>query len=143
MVLFHAWVIILLNINQLFKDNSLLVNCINNIDDKFNVVASYTEISNRSQFFIDDNMKLIENNNGHLLSSEYRRVRMIDAAIYAVKTSFAFECMEYDDPSKHFWSTKIKYFKNPSLFTDIYESQDINKYYIVGDIINEVKKIED
>lgn len=134
--------IILLNINQLFKDNSLLINCINNIDDKYNVVASYTEISNRSHFFINDDMELNKTNE-HLLSSEYHRVRMIDAAIYAVKTTFAFECMEYDDPSEHFWSTKIKYFKNKSLFTDIYEIADINKYYTVGDVINEVKTIED
>lgn len=134
--------IILLNINQLFKDNSLLINCINNIDDKYNVVASYTEISNRSHFFINDDME-INKTNEHLLSSEYHRVRMIDAAIYAVKTTFAFECMEYDDPSEHFWSTKIKYFKNKSLFTDIYEIADINKYYTVGDVINEVKTIED
>ena len=134
--------IILLNINQLFKDNSLLINCINNIDDKYNVVASYTEISNRSHFFINDDMELNKTNE-HLLSSEYHRVRMIDAAIYAVKTTFAFECMEYDDPSEHFWSTKIKYFKNKSLFTDVYEISDINKYYTVGDVINEVKTIED
>ncbi len=134
--------IILLNINQLFKDNSLLINCINNIDDKYNVVASYTEISNRSHFFINDDMELNKTDE-HLLSSEYHRVRMIDAAIYAVKTTFAFECMEYDDPSEHFWSTKIKYFKNKSLFTDIYEIADINKYYTVGDVINEVKMIED
>lgn len=134
--------IILLNINQLFKDNSLLINCINNIDDKYNVVASYTEISNRSHFFINDDMELNKTDE-HLLSSEYHRVRMIDAAIYAVKTTFAFECMEYDDPSEHFWSTKIKYFKNKSLFTDIYEIADINKYYTVGDVINEVKTIED
>ena len=134
--------IILLNINQLFKDNSLLINCINNIDDKYNVVASYTEISNRSHFFINDDME-INKTDEHLLSSEYHRVRMIDAAIYAVKTTFAFECMEYDDPSEHFWSTKIKYFKNKSLFTDVYEISDINKYYTVGDVINEVKTIED
>lgn len=134
--------IILLNINQLFKDNSLLINCINNIDDKYNVVASYTEISNRSHFFINDDME-INKTDEHLLSSEYHRVRMIDAAIYAVKTSFAFECMEYDDPSQHFWATKIKYFKNKSLFTDIYELPDIDKYYSVGDVINEVKTIED
>ena len=134
--------IILLNINQLFKDNSLLINCINNIDDKYNVVASYTEISNRSHFFINDDMELNKTDE-HLLSSEYHRVRMIDAAIYAIKTTFAFECMEYDDPSEHFWSTKIKYFKNKSLFTDIYEIADINKYYTVGDVINEVKMIED
>ena len=134
--------IILLNINQLFKDNSLLINCINNIDDKYNVVASYTEISNRSHFFINDDME-INKTDEHLLSSEYHRVRMIDAAIYAVKTSFDLECMEYDDPSQQFWATKIKDFKNKSLFTDIYELPDIDKYYSVGDVINEVKTIED
>lgn len=133
--------IILLNINQLFKDNSLLVDCITNIDDKYNVIASYTEISDRSHFFIDESLNT-ENRNPHLLSSEHKRVKMVDAAIYAVKTKFAFECMEYDDPSEHFWSTKINYFKNKSPFSDIYEFEDINKYYYIGNVINKIKEIK-
>ena len=133
--------IILLNINQLFKDNSLLIDCVTNIDDNYNVVASYTEISNRSHFFVDEALNTNKEKT-HLLSSEYQRVKMVDAAIYAVKTTFAFECMEYDDPSEHFWSTNIKYFKNKSLFTDIYELEDINKYYYVGNVINKIKQIK-
>ena len=133
--------IILLNINQLFKDNSLLIDCITNIDDKYNVIASYTEISDRSHFFIDEALNT-ENRNPHLLSSEHKRVKMVDAAIYAVKTTFAFECMEYDDPSEHFWSTKIHYFKNKSPFSDIYEFEDINKYYYIGNVINKIKEIK-
>ena len=136
---YHPDWIILLNINQLFKDNQLLKDCISNIDDKYNVIASYTEISNRSHFFVDE--ALSKQIDKRLLSSEYQRVKMVDAAIYAIKTSFAFECMEYDDPSQHFWSTKIKYFKNKSLFTDIYELEDINKYYYVGNVISKIKKI--
>ena len=118
------WIIIL-NINQLFK-----------------VVASYTEISNRSHFFVDESLLEIDKEKSHLLSSEYQRVKMVDAAIYAVKTTFAFECMEYNDPSEHFWNTNIKYFKNKSLFTDIYELEDINKYYYVGNVINKIKEIK-
>ena len=135
------WIIIL-NINQLFKDNSLLVDCIINIDDNYNVVASYTEISNRSMFFIDEALNKEEEKKTHLLSSEYQRVKMVDAAIYAIKTSFAFECMEYNDPSEHFWNTSIKYFKNKSLFTDIYELKDIDKYYYVGNVIDKIKQIK-
>ena len=50
---------------------------------------------------------------------------MCDSVIYAIKSKFAFECMEYDDPSEHFWNGKIKYFRNNSLYTDIYDFNDI------------------
>ena len=39
---------------------------------------------------------------------------MCDSVIYAIKTKFAFECMEYDDPSEYFWNGNIKYFRNNS-----------------------------
>ena len=78
----------------------------------------------------------------HLLSSEYDRVKMVDASIYAVKSDFAFSCMEFDDPSTHFWSGKIKYFKNNSIYTDIYTIDDITKYSRVYEILNQVKDIK-
>ena len=133
--------IILLNINQIFKGYTIIADCINNIDDRYDVIASYTEISDRSHFFVDEALNT-ENRNHHLLSSEHHRVKMVDAAIYGVKTSFAFSCMEYDDPSQHFWEGKIKYFKNKSIYTDIYDLNDIKKYYIVGDIINKIKELK-
>jgi len=133
--------IILLNIDQLFKSKFLIADCINNIDDNYDIVASYTEISNRSNFFIDSNNKLINNNKDHLLTSEHDRVKMIDAAIYAIKTTFAFSCMEYDDPAEHFWSGKIRYFKNRSLYTNIYNIDDIYKIYNIDKIIRDVKNL--
>lgn len=132
--------IILLNINQLFISSKLIADCITNIDDKYDVVASYTEISNRSHFFVDEALN-IENKNIHLLSSEYDRVKMVDAAIYAIKTEFAFSCMEYDDPSSHFWNGKIKYFQNNSVYTDIYDIKDIYKYYNIRETLNQVYKM--
>jgi len=134
------WIIIL-NINQIFKSYSLIADCITYIDDKYDIVASYTEISNRSHFFVDEALNT-ENRNSHLLSSEHQRVKMVDAAIYAIKTKFAFSCMEYDDPSYHFWNGKIKYFKNKSIYTDIYELNDIKKYYEIGNIINKIKEMK-
>lgn len=136
---YHPDWIILLNVNQLFKAPNLISKCIKNIDMKFDVIASYTTISNRSHFFIET-ISNTENKN-RLLSSEHQRVNMIDAAIYAVKTEFAFSCMEYDDPSVHFWSGKIKYFENDSVYTDIYSINDIDKYKTVYDILNELKNI--
>lgn len=132
--------IILLNINQLFISSKLIADCITNIDDKYDVVASYTEISNRSHFFVDEALNT-ENKNIHLLSSEYDRVKMVDAAIYAIKTEFAFSCMEYDDPSSHFWNGKIKYFQNNSVYTDIYDIKDIYKYYNIRETLNQVYKM--
>lgn len=138
---YHPDWIIMLNINQLFLSKTIIADCIRHIDDKYDVVASYTEISNRSHFFVDQAL----NNNGddkHLLSSEYDRVKMVDAAIYAIKSKFAFSCMEYDDPSKHFWKGKIKYFKNNSVYTDIYTIDDIKRYYGIRDILNKVQTLE-
>ena len=133
--------IILLNVTQIFKFTSLLVDCINNIDDNYDIIASYTEISNKSHFFVDETNNIVQKDK-HKLSSEYDRQRMCDSVIYAIKSKFAFECMGYDDPSEHFWNGNIKYFKNNSLYTDIYEYDDINKYYKIWEIIEDVKKIE-
>ena len=138
---YHPDWIILLNINQLFLSQKLIADCIRHIDDKYDVVASYTEISNRSHFFVDEALSK-EDKDAHLLSSEYDRVKMVDAAIYAVKTKFAFECMEYDDPSKYFWNGKIIYFKNESVYTDIYTIEDIYKYYNIREILNKVHELQ-
>ena len=133
------WIIIL-NINQLFKTNSLLFDCINKIDNKYDIVASYTEITDKSKFFLENGEIKNKRNLTHILSSETKREKMIDAAIYAVKTTFAYECMEYDDPSEHFWKHgKIKYFKNDSPYTDIHEVNDIYKFRYVCKRLNEVK----
>ena len=64
--------ILLLNVNQIFKFTSLLVDCINNIDDNYDVIASYTEISNKSHFFVDSSNHMIDKDT-HKLSSEYDR----------------------------------------------------------------------
>lgn len=134
--------IILLNITQIFKQVSLLRDCINNIDDKYDIIASYTKISNKSNFFVDEKLLIEDKETNHLLSSKYNRVKMVDAAIYAIKTTFAFECMKYDDPSEHFWRGKIKFFRNNSLYTDIFCLNDIYKYYETADTIEQVKNIE-
>ncbi|MBR6907826.1 hypothetical protein IKN40_05015 [bacterium] len=139
---YHPDWIIILNINQIFKQVSLLRDCINSIDDKYDVIASYTQISNKSKFFVDEKLLMKDNKTDHLLSSNHHRVKMVDAAIYAIKTTFAFECMEYDDPSEHFWKGKIKFFQNNSLYTDIFCLDDIYKYYETADTIEKVKNIE-
>lgn len=139
---YHPDWIILLNINQIFKNVSLLRDCISNIDDKYDIIASYTGISNKSHLFIDEALNDKRQNKSHLLSCVHHRVKMVDSAIYAVKSSFAFECMEYDDPAEHFWNGKIKYFKNTSLYTDIFNIDDIYKYYSAADTIEQIKELE-
>ena len=138
---YHPDWIILLNINQLFRSKRLIADCIKNIDNKYDIIASYTEISNRSHFFVDEAL-INKTEDIHLLSSEYDRVKMVDASIYAIKSDFAFSCMEFDDPSTHFWGGKIKYFKNNSIYTDIYTIDDITKYSRVYEILNQVKDIK-
>ena len=139
---YHPDWIIILNVNQIFKKVSLLRDCISNIDDKYDVIASYTGISNKSHLFVDESLMNKETDKNHLLSSVHHRVKMVDSAIYAVKSSFAFECMKYDDPAEHFWNGNIKYFQNNSLYTDIFNIDDIYKYYDAADTIEKIKKVE-
>lgn len=128
---------ILMAIGQLFKDKTLLYNCIRNIDNKYDVVASYTEISDRSSFFIENDSII---STGHMVTHERSRKKMIDAAIYAIKSDFAIHCMENEinDPSIVFWRGKIKYFENSTVYTDVLTYNDIKKYEHTGYIINEV-----
>ena len=140
---YHPDWIILLNVNQLFKNSSLLYDCIRNIDSKYDVIASYTEISNKNKFYINkENNKIINGQNkSSLLSNDIIREKMIDAAIYAVRTEFAFSCMEYEDPSIKFWSGKFKFFKNKTLYTDIYSIKDIQKFYNIRKVLDAVNEI--
>lgn len=135
---------ILLALNQIFKDNTLIYNCIRNIDNSYDIVASYTEISDRSSFFIYDD-KIVST--GRLITHERKRQKMIDAAIYAIKSDFAVKIMEArnegHDPSSLFWQGKIKFFENTSIYTDIVNLSDIRKYEKTEDILNKVKQIKE
>lgn len=137
---FHPDWVIILNSKQIFKQPSLLRDCIKNIDDKYDVIASYSIVSDKSNYFIDDNIK--NQKFGHLLSSEICKKKIIDNSICAVKSSFAFECMNYEDPSEHFWNGKIKYFLNNSLYSDIHCLSDIKKYDMIYNVIQKTKNIE-
>lgn len=135
------WIIIL-NATQLFRSSNIIRDCIRNIDDKYDVIASYTEISDRQHFFIDESRNSTNNHTPYrLITSERHRVKMIDAAIYAIKTTFARSCMDVEDPSQKFWNGNFKFFKNNSLYSDIYTSDDIQKYHRVNDILNRVSKL--
>lgn len=133
------WIIIL-NINQIFITTKLLVDCINNIDGKFDIITSYTTISDRSHFFVD-NVLNNRSNELHKLSSVHKREKMGDAAIYAIRSEFAFECMTYKDPTEHFWQGKIKYFENTGVYTDIYTINDIDKFKYITPILDKMKEI--
>lgn len=132
---------ILLAIGQLFKDSMLIYDCIRNIDNNYDIIASYTVISNRSSYFIKDNHIVTS---GHLITHERDIQKMIDSTIYAINTDFAINCVEKSngDPSAYFWNGRIKFFENKSIYTDIKNIEDINKYYKIGDIIDKVKKIK-
>jgi len=131
---------LLIALNQLFKTERLIIDCIKNIDYNYDVIASYTDVTNRGSFFIEHGEIVTKS---HLVTHERDRRHMIDAAIYAIKSDFAIKCMtSQKDPSVVFWNGKIKYFRNESLYTDIYSVEDIYKFGYISDILNEVKYID-
>lgn len=132
------WIIVL-SIDALFLNKTILLDVIRNIDNKYDVIASYNEITDKSKFFLMDNYKI---NVQHIMTNEKERHYMIDAHIYAIKSIFARECMQYEDPAEHFWAGKFKFVKNNTLFTDIYDINDIYKYSYVAERINKVNNIK-
>lgn len=136
---YHPDWFIILSPMQIFKTTNLLVDCINNIDDEYDIIASYSEVSDRKNFIIDETLGKFPKD--HLLSSEVKRVRMADAAVYAIKVNFAYECMEHEDPSIQFWNGKIKYIKNDSVYTDVNSIDDIKKYYRIMNILDTTKNM--
>ena len=130
---------ILLSIDQIFINSELIKECIKNIDNKYDVITTYTEISNKCIFFLNDD-NLFETV-GHKMTNERDRRKMADGAIYAIKSSYAIQCMEQEDPAEHFWNGKFKFFKNLSIYTDINEVDDIDKFFYIDKIIKEVKAI--
>lgn len=130
---------ILLSIDALFMNTKLISECIRNIDYNYDVITSFTEISNRSNFFLNENGELDKNT--HRITNEKDRRKMADATIYAINTDFAISCMKSEDPAVAFWNGKIKFFKNQSVRTDINEIGDIHKYAYIGEIIDEVKQL--
>lgn len=133
------WILVVPSI-QLFINKDVIYDCIRNIDDEYDAVLSYTWITNKSNYFLINN-KL--STHGHLLSNEKDRQKMVDSAIYAVKTDFAIHCMEQQDkdPATIFWEGKFNFFENTSIYTDIVSLSDIKKYEHINHILNEVEKL--
>lgn len=130
---------ILLSIDELFISKESFLNCIRNIDDKYDVIASYSETTDRSIFYLDDDLTL--KHHIHRITNEKKRCKMVDSRIYAIKTKFAIKCMQEGDPAEVFWHGKFKLFQNKDLYTDIYSVEDITKFSYLGHILEQVNQI--
>jgi len=130
---------ILLSIDELFINKESFLDCIRNIDDKYDVITSYCETTDRSIFYLDDDLTL--KHHIHRITNEKIRRNMADSRIYAIKTKFAIKCMQDGDPAEVFWHGKIKFFPNKDLYTDINSVEDISKYSYLGDILDQVQQL--
>lgn len=134
------WIIIL-NIKQLFKNTKLLVDCIRNIDDSYDIIASYTEVTDKSESFIKEYLDEIKDKS-KISQITDKREKMPDMSIWAIKTSFAFQCMKYENPANYFIQGKIKYFKNHTIYCDLYDIDDIMKYKIVKELYSQYEEMQ-
>lgn len=131
---------ILLSLNQPFRDYRLLSDCIKNIDNKYDVIASYTEQVDKDEYCIENNKIILQSRH---ITYEKKYKKIVDASIYAIKADFAIKCMTSDeDPAVIFWSGKIKYFKNYSLLTNIYNINDINNLAKIREILDKVNDLK-
>lgn len=130
---------ILLSIDELFISKESFLDCIRNIDDKYDVITSYSETTDRSIFYLDDDLTL--QHNIRRITNEKTRRNMVDSRIYAIKTKFAIKCMQDGDPAEVFWHGKFKFFPNKDLYTDINSVEDISKFSYLGNILDQVQQL--
>jgi len=145
----HDWFIDF-SIDQPFKDPKLLYNCIREINDNYDIVVSYSKMKDRSKLFISEDNKFITNvDNAQRMIDYCPTVKFIDSSIMAIKTSFFMNCCANNSSivSKYnfyqkFWSGKFLTVENKTMFIQILNKQNIDRFDTVHKIYQKVQEFE-
>lgn len=106
--------------------------------ENFDFITSYTWLPKRPIFEIDEDGKFITESSermGKLCSKS----RVLDGAIYLIKTSWIKECCKFDNWNSKFWSGKIGLVENNVPILDIDWESDLDMF---NNILNTVKIIK-
>ena len=116
---------ILLPVTQPLCNIETINNVINAELDEYDLITTYTYISNRSIFLLNDD-------NSYMYDSYERKgslckqTKMIDGCIYKLSTEFLIKVIKSNESNHIFWNeSKIKFIENTSdFFLDIDEKKD-------------------
>lgn len=117
---------ILLPVTQPLCNIETINNVINTDLDEYDLITTYTYISNRSIFLLNDD-------NSYMYDSYERKgslckqTKMIDGCIYKLSTEFLIKVIKSNESNHIFWNeSKIKFIENTSdFFLDIDEEKDL------------------
>ena len=122
---------IVLPTTQPIRSNSAISNIVNCNLDKYDVVTTYINIPDRSIFLLN------EDNSFKYDSYERKgclckKIKMIDGAIYKIKTSFLKKLIVSDNINHAFWNeSKIKFIENTTnFFLDVDEPIDLEIFNV-------------
>ena len=107
-----------LPLNQPFKSSDLILTCIDSINDNYDFITSYTEVDDRSDFYIDENNKFVYDKDIRR-DSNCPKVRMLDGSIYCIKKSFLDNCVKSGNTTKAFWSGRFATVKNNAMYLPV------------------------
>lgn len=125
----------LLPITQPIRSTSL-INNISTIlvqeNNPYDFITTHQLITDRSLFYLTDDDKFITpsyNRKGCMC----KEVKMIDGAIYGIKTSFSNKIINSTDINHDFWSGNFKTIENSvDFFLDIDTQKDMKKFNILN-----------
>ena len=120
---------ILLQVTQPIRNENLILNLLNEELGDFDFITSYTKVSNRSIFLLneDNSFKFDSYERKGSLCEE---VKMIDGCIYKIKTSFLNQVINSGEINHTFWNkSKIKFIENESdIFLDVDTPKDLKLF---------------
>lgn len=129
-------------IPQPFKGNRVLVDCINAINENYDMVASYSWINDRSNYFIDNKDNWI-NETDHRLAEYCPKVKMVDGSIFCHKTSHFMEIVPKGHFDTELWKGKIKFIENKAMFLPIFGLEQVKQLDIAEVAFLEVGKLKE
>ena len=122
---------IILPATQPFRNKETILNVIDACLGDYDVVTTYTEVSNRSIFMLkEDNTFKVDsyNRKGCMCPSE----KMADGSIYKMTNKFLKKVVESEDSNHEFWGSKIKFVKNASpIFLDVDNPTDLEIFKMI------------
>lgn len=133
---------ILLPVTQPFRNKDLIKNCylsyLESID-QVDFITSFTETANRERFHLEmkTGIHTFKYKNKNKMGELCSPIKMIDGAVYLIKSSFIEKIATFGNTNKAFWKGRFKCVENQSPFMDVdtvYDMENIEllRFYLLN-----------
>lgn len=120
---------IFLPLTQPIKNANLIADVVDALQSSdCDFVTTYQTITDRSLFYLDDNLKFL-NESKNRKGCMCKEMKMLDGAIYGIKLSFSQKIADAEDINAAFWAGNFKAIKNEvDFFIDIDTANDMHRF---------------